>query len=358
MDFLDNFFDDELNNNEKKSSEYYEMSDKDIPVSFDKTEVKPKEEQTIQVTEVCKISDNYGDADKNRNFIVDNLFSELVSDYQRSKARFNLGISEAYSLIWGNIKGEISNQSDLHNYIVAEIQAKLDNLDVTEDIDNLWTMVLSVLDQKANKLSPKLEGEPTTTLPNPDDDSDRIASTKWINNKLLDSGDYNLKYIYLDEDHMFYGDSPKTITLSWDYYQTPTRQSIDGNPLNNYTRQFVFTNVDDSKIIHFSYDLDGKTYNRFINFNKIYAYYVNDTDNIDGATLFKDFPIIVNSLENKFVYLYIPNDENAHIYVDNLLGGFIKYGDGDYMMVKDVPYSIYRSVNSNLGKLHINYELE
>ena len=47
----------------------------------------------------------------------ENLFSELVNDYQRAKARYNLGIGDEYSLVWGNIDGSIENQTDLYEYI-------------------------------------------------------------------------------------------------------------------------------------------------------------------------------------------------------------------------------------------------
>lgn len=322
-------------------------------LGFDKDKIQNAEVQEECISEVCKPELSYGDADKHRNFVVDNLFSELVSDYQRSQARFHLGISEAYALIWGNIKGNISNQQDLHDYIISLIDLKLREHDIDDVLDTWWTEIQNALSQKLDKLSPHLEGKPTTTLPSMNDDSDRIASTKWVNNKLSDSGEFNLKYISLSEEFMYYGDAPKDIILTWDYYDSPTRQSIDGEVINNSIRSYTFNNVDSDKLIHFSYDLGDKTYNRFINFNKVYAYYVNNDDSLDEAIKFKDFPLIVNSSENKFVYLYIPNDENARIFVDNILGGFKRV---ESVIENGINYIVYRTVNNNLGELHITYE--
>ena len=67
----------------------------------------------------------------------------------------------------------------------------------------------------------------------------------------------------------------------------------------------------------------------------------------------KDSLMIVNSLEDKFVYLYIPNDGNARLFVDNILGGFITVGN---TVINGVLYYLYRTVNSGLGELYIKYD--
>ena len=63
------------------------------------------------------IQNQYGCKDSNGYFLLDNLFSELTDEYQRTLARINLGIADEYSLTWGNIKGNLSKQSDLYEYI-------------------------------------------------------------------------------------------------------------------------------------------------------------------------------------------------------------------------------------------------
>jgi len=67
----------------------------------------------------------------------------------------------------------------------------------------------------------------------------------------------------------------------------------------------------------------------------------------------KNSLIIVNSLPNKFVYLYLPNDGNARLFVDNILGGFKVLGT---TLIDNINYYIYQTVNSGLGQLYIKYD--
>jgi len=60
-----------------------------------KTEV---EKDTMDLQSSCGIEQYYPDASKEDYFKRENLFSELVNEYQRAKARYNLGIGDAYSL--------------------------------------------------------------------------------------------------------------------------------------------------------------------------------------------------------------------------------------------------------------------
>jgi hypothetical protein len=63
--------------------------------------------------------------------------------------------------------------------------------------------------------------------------------------------------------------------------------------------------------------------------------------------------MIVNSLPNKFVYLYLPNDGNARLFVDNILGGFEAIAS---TLINGINYYVYSTVNSGLGELHIKYD--
>ena len=58
-------------------------------------------------------------------FLVDNAFSELQDEYQRKKARKNLGITESgeisQSTEWGNIKGDIKKQEDLVQFVYSKV---------------------------------------------------------------------------------------------------------------------------------------------------------------------------------------------------------------------------------------------
>ncbi len=53
----------------------------------------------------CDVSKFYGNTNSDDSFKRENLFSELVTEYQRAIARQNLGIADEYSLLWGNISG-------------------------------------------------------------------------------------------------------------------------------------------------------------------------------------------------------------------------------------------------------------
>ena len=47
----------------------------------------------------CDVEQYYGDTNIDDSFKRSNLFSELVTDYQRATARFNLGIADEYSMV-------------------------------------------------------------------------------------------------------------------------------------------------------------------------------------------------------------------------------------------------------------------
>ena len=303
----------------------------------------------------CGIEQYYGDSSKEDYFKRENLFSELVNDFQRSKARYNLGIGEEYSLIWGNINGLIDNQSDLINYIHNTF-ADSSN-DYTDTINSLlteWAIEINLrIDQKVDKYSPHLEGIPTTTLPPTDDDSARIASTEWVNSKLLANEDFNLREISLNRTYMFYGDDPLDVVLTWDFYNIPEELVINGTSVNVDLTSYTFPNVSDNFIIRFSYKAKDKWYNKILNFEKFHAYYYGIENEISSMTRTKNSLMIVNSLPNKFVYLYLPNDGNARIFADNILGGFETVGT---TVINGISYYIYRTVNSGLGELHITYD--
>lgn len=50
-------------------------------------------------------------------FSVDNLLSELQTDFQKQTARLNLGIADKYTMTWGNITGNLVNQADMYGFI-------------------------------------------------------------------------------------------------------------------------------------------------------------------------------------------------------------------------------------------------
>jgi hypothetical protein len=69
----------------------------------------------------------------------------------------------------------------------------------------------------------------------------------------------------------------------------------------------------------------------------------------------KDFPLYVDLGEDKFVHLYIPGDKDAGLSVNNIYGGFKVVSS---VLINDILYYVYRTVNSGLGKLKIEYDKE
>ena len=128
---------------------------------------------------VCGIEQYYGDSDEKGYFLTENLFSELVSNYQRAKARFNLGIGEEYALKWGNITGEINSQIDLTKYLTQEIvrYSEEHNLEINETLALFVLEVNSLLDGMVGIDSPNFTGKPTAPTPEIGDNSDRLATT-------------------------------------------------------------------------------------------------------------------------------------------------------------------------------------
>lgn len=98
------------------------------------------------ITKSCPSTSGY--------FIVNNLFNELSSEAQKQIARENLGISDQYSLYWGNIKGYIEDQVDfiqklqelIRDYGV-ELSDELQRIvtDTNNRLDNLLNEVDSIL---------------------------------------------------------------------------------------------------------------------------------------------------------------------------------------------------------------------
>lgn len=97
----------------------------EIPTSEDFIEIekldgiqtdKKEDEEHIYVKE-CDAASYYGDPSKEGEFLKQNLFSELTTDYERAIARRNLGIAETYAMLWGNITGNLLNQEDLVKFV-------------------------------------------------------------------------------------------------------------------------------------------------------------------------------------------------------------------------------------------------
>lgn len=329
---------------------------------------RPKEDSEDfeeEAAGVCGIEQYYGDPDEKGYFLTENLFSELVSNYQRAKARFNLGIGEEYVLKWGNITGEISSQIDLTKYLTQEIvrYSEEHNLEINETLALFVLEINNLLEQKVGIDSPSFIGTPTTTHPNTGDDSNRIPTTAWVNSKLGNQSSF-LKYIKFNKDYIFSGEVEENVTLEWEFYTPVDKILVDGLEISKESTEYLYTNINEAFFTTFIYETNGKEYKEVILFNVIDPIYIGISPDIDSMELVKDSELIVNLGPKEFVYLYIPGNKKARFSVDNLYGGFIKLESKDLsgnivnnmINVHGRIYYLYQSVNSGLGEIHIKYE--
>lgn len=294
-----------------------------------------------------------GDNKQDEHFKIENYFSELTSEYQRALARYNLGVSDLYSLVWGNIKGNLANQSDLYNFIINTIASDL-NITIDEVNTKLaqWAYDIRILlSEKANLYSPELIGNPTTSLPSDSDNSSRIASTEWVNARITESSNFALDWITLNQTSMLYGDSPVNLICNWQYNNVIDSQSINGISLPTDIRTYTFNNVNSSLIIKLNYSVGGITYNKVITFNKLIPIYYGTEINYNNLIKTSEKEFKVNCANDKYAYIYVPNGENVRLSVDGIIGGFRNIGS---VIISGIVYYIYRSVNIGLGELNIN----
>ena len=103
-------------------------------------ELQEDNDDTVCVRE-CSHGSNIKCTDKSGYFSVDNLFGELKTEYDKQVARANLGIGNSLLLKWGNILGNLANQTDLVKFITEQITISNDSLynEIMQKIDDLDT---------------------------------------------------------------------------------------------------------------------------------------------------------------------------------------------------------------------------
>ena len=112
-------------------------------------------------------------------FTIDNLFSELLTDYQKLLARRNLGIGDDNILKWGSIKGNLVNQTDLLTFVKEQLTSTTKNIN-------------KITDEKiANAISDMEAAQLTTVYYGPD-----TQHLTFTNLKTFTTGDYS-GYIYV-----------------------------------------------------------------------------------------------------------------------------------------------------------------
>lgn len=330
-------------------------ADYDI-ISIDKLsskELPEDEEEHICIKDDCDVSKYYGCTSGNDGFQKENLFSELTDEYQRTIARINLGIADEYALKWGNITGNLLNQKDLYTFVTDSIASDMNKL-----IDEInlklaqWACEINIrLENKADIYSPQFKGEPTTTLPSIDDNSNRIASTEWVNARLASASyNFNLEYFKVTPDFMYIDDKPTKVTVTWKYKEEVESQFINDVELSPDVSSYTFNNISEEFTIILKYYTKNGQGSKSGTFQvKCPIYYGVSSDITKNEKTIYNL-VTVTANEDEYIYIMVPNSKSVDLSVNGIIGGF------KYLGIQEVfstIYHVYKSVNSNLGKTTI-----
>nr|DAQ75692.1 MAG TPA: hypothetical protein [Caudoviricetes sp.] len=322
-------------------------------ITIDKIDSVKVEEEGVDhicIKDDCDTSKYYGCTGGDDGFQKENLFSELTDEYQRTIARINLGIADEYALKWGNIKGNLSNQKDLYTFVTDSIA-----FDINKVIDEInlklaqWACEIEIrFKNKADIFSPNFTGTPTTTLPLMTDNSDRIASTEWVNAKIAAASiDDNVKAISLDPEYMCYGDEPTDVKVTWEYHKDVIEQSINGVVLSPDVREYTFTNRTTSMVITLKYKYEDISATRVVTFDIKYPNYFGTSPDYTKLDRTIDNVYTVNAGANEYIYVMIPNGANTVLGVSSIIGGFKLLGTQE---IFSNLYYIFKSAQPGLGE--------
>lgn len=322
-------------------------------ITIDKIDSVKVEEEGVDhicIKDDCDTSKYYGCTGGDGGFQKENLFSELTDEYQRTIARINLGIADEYALKWGNIKGNLSNQKDLYTFVTDSIA-----FDINKVIDEInlklaqWACEIEIrFKNKADIFSPSFAGTPTTTLPLMTDNSNRIASTEWVNAKIAAASiDDNVKAISLDPEYMCYGDEPTDVKVTWEYHKEVVEQSINGVTLSPEVREYIFTNRTTSMVITLKYKYEDISATRVVTFDIKYPNYFGTSPDYTKLDRTIDNVYTVNAGANEYIYVMIPNGSNTVLGVSSIIGGFKLLGTQE---IFSNLYYIFKSAQAGLGE--------
>lgn len=325
-------------------------------ISIDKIDSVQIDEEGVEhicIKDDCDVSKYYGCASGDDGFQKENLFSELTDEYQRTLARINLGIADEYALKWGNIKGNLSNQKDLYTFVTDSIA-----FDINKVIDEInlklaqWACEIEIrFKNKADIFSPNFAGVPTTTLPLMTDNSNRIASTEWVNAKIAAASiDENVKAISLDPEYMCYGDDPTDVKVTWEYYKEVDEQSINGVSLKPDVREYIFGGTTTSMIVTLKYKYGETNATKIVTFDIKYPIYYGVSPDYSKNKQTIDNSFTVQAGPTESIYVMIPNGINAVLAVSSIIGGFKLLGSQE---IFGNIYYIFKSANVGLGETTI-----
>lgn len=325
-------------------------SDLDI-IAVDKidTTVDAPSDDSLCVKGGLDCTEQYGCKDPTGYFTVDNLFSELTDDHQRETAKRNLGIGSPYTLIWGNISGNLVNQKDLYNFVLDKTNESGNSVidQINLKLSELTTNVNVALNAKANIYSPVFTGNPQAPTQLATDKSTNIANTEWVTGAITNAKlAGNLRSIAVDPMYAFYGDTPINITVYWDYLKNVTAQTLNGVSIDVSLRQYTFTNVNGPLSITLAYVYDGISESRVVNFVLKYPIYYGVSNDYTKLSKTITSPFSVTAGDSQYIYVLIPNGSSSSLMVNSIIGGFTLLGT---QVLYNNIYYIYRSDIAGLG---------
>ena len=244
----------------------------------------------------------------------------------------------------------MSNQKDLYTFVTDSIA-----FDINKVIDEInlklaqWACEIEIrFKNKADIFSPNFAGTPTTTLPLMTDNSNRIASTEWVNAKIAAASiDDNVKAISLDPEYMCYGDEPTDVTVTWEYYKDVVEQSINDVVLSPDVREYTFTNRTTSMVITLKYKYEDISATRVVTFDIKYPNYFGTSPDYTKLDRTIDNVYTVNAGANEYIYVMIPNGANTVLGVSSIIGGFKLLGTQE---IFSNLYYIFKSAQPGLGE--------
>lgn len=281
------------------------------------------------------------------NLKKDNYLSEFKYEYQKARARKNLGISSQETLRWGNISGYIEEQKDLQGKF-EEINSK-----ITTDIEGMLTKKVD----KENAL---------TQIKYTNDAYTHIGNLEDALNQLLYK-DLTIS-ISCNPNKLEIGESADTVTVSWTYNkkniktQTLNEENITiDNSVNSYTATIKgpFTSKTTWTLKAYDGTKNFSTTTTLYFYPAIYYGDALELGNFNGFTklLQSGRSTTITVTSPNYIYIYIPHSYGAATFkVGGFEGGFTLINDSYKLENNSVLYRVYRSDNANLGNTTITIQ--
>lgn len=311
-------------------------------------------EEHVCIKGECDGGCSGGCSDDTGYFKVSNLFSELLNDYQKALARENLGISEEFALKWGNIGGNLLNQKDLRNFVLEQIKTAISSSkeEIEQQLGSEIQQITQSLLLKADIESPTLTGVPKAPQPSLTDNSNRIATTNWVLQKIeaasLTKYIQNLK---CTPAYIFSDDPPVNVTLTWEYTKDIDKQWLNDELIDTNIRTAVFKNIGDTKTFNVKYELYESQGQDTVIFHKYNPIYYGTTPNKNLCQKTIDKNITLTAAAGEYIYIMMPSELNYDLSVNGFIGGFVQENN---QYLNNTTYKVYRSTNSSLGLTTIN----